>query len=116
MITKRVNFGRGTHGFDLEVAVLDGPRPRLRRFGGKEDELPALPTLQDAPVLSVLDLLDCLDTGREPELSSRKALATTELVFATYGSSRRCGRVTLLLEIDDSPLLTGLEEGLWKSA
>jgi hypothetical protein len=70
--------------------------------------------MQDATVLSVLDLLDCLDTGREPELSSRKALAATELIFATYESSRRRGRVTLPLEIDDSPLLAGLEEGWWK--
>jgi UDP-N-acetylglucosamine 3-dehydrogenase len=103
----------GTEG-RLEVSVLNGPRLRLRRFGGKEDELPDLPALQDATVLSVLDLLDCLDTGREPELSSRKALAATELIFATYESSRRRGRVTLPLEIDDSPLLTGLEQGLWK--
>jgi predicted dehydrogenase len=103
----------GTEG-RLEVSILDGPRLRLRRFGGKGDELPALPTMPDATVLSVLDLLDCLDTGREPELSSRKALAATELIFATYESSRRRGRVTLPLEIDDSPLITGLEEGLWK--
>jgi hypothetical protein len=65
-------------------------------------------------VLSVLDLLDCLETGREPELSSRKALRVTELIFATYESSRRRGRVTLPLEIDDSPLLTGLEQGYWQ--
>ena len=58
-------------------------------------------------------ITDCLDTGHEPQLSSRKALAATELIFATYESSRR-GRVTLPLEIEDLPLLAGLEEGLWK--
>jgi hypothetical protein len=57
---------------------------------------------------------DCLETGREPELSGRKALRTTELLFATYESSRCRGRVTLPLEIDDSPLLTRVEQGFWQ--
>jgi hypothetical protein len=64
----------------------------------------------------VLDLLECLESGKEPELSSRKALRATELIFATYESSRRRGRVTLPLEIEDSPLITGLEQGLWSPA
>jgi predicted dehydrogenase len=102
----------GTEG-RLEVSVLNGPRLRLRRFGGK-DEAPTLPQAEDATVLSVRDLLECLESGQEPELSSRKALAATELIFATYESSRRRGRVTLPLDIDDSPLLTGLKQGLWK--
>jgi predicted dehydrogenase len=103
----------GTEG-RLEVAVLNGPRLRLRRFGRHEDEVPALAETQDATVLSVLDLLECLETGREPELASRKALRATELIFATYESSRRRARVPLPLEIDDSPLLAGLESGLWR--
>jgi predicted dehydrogenase len=102
----------GTEG-RMEVAVLNGPRLRVRRFG-RGDEVPALAETQEATVLSVLDLLECLETGREPELASRKALRATELIFATYESSRRRGRVSLPLEIDDSPLLTGLEQGLWK--
>jgi hypothetical protein len=55
--------------------------------------------------LGVVDLIDALKTGREPELSARRALAATELIFATYESSRRRGRVDLPLTIDDSPLL-----------
>lgn len=102
----------GTEG-RIEVAVSDGPRLRLRRFG-QEDEIPELPSSQDATVLSVLDLLECLKTGREPELSSRRALRATELIFATYESSRRRGRVALPLEIEDSPLLAGLEQGFWQ--
>jgi UDP-N-acetylglucosamine 3-dehydrogenase len=105
----------GTEG-RIEVAVLNGPRLRVRRFGGRADEEPALPQTQDATVLSVLDLLECLQSGREPELSSRKALRATELIFATYESSRRRGRVALPLAIDDSPLLTGLEQGFWQQA
>jgi hypothetical protein len=61
--------------------------------------------------LSVLDLIDCLKTGREPVLSGRKALQATELIFATYESSRRRARIYLPLEIEDSPLLSMLETG-----
>ena len=51
------------------------------------------------------DAIDCLGNGREPVLSSRKALQATELIFATYESARRRARVTLPLQIDDSPLI-----------
>jgi UDP-N-acetylglucosamine 3-dehydrogenase len=51
----------------------------------------------------VLDLIDALKTGREPELSGHRALRATELIFATYESSRRGGRVELPLEPLESP-------------
>ncbi|MGB9753162.1 MAG: gfo/Idh/MocA family oxidoreductase [Roseiflexus castenholzii] len=53
---------------------------------------------------AILDLIDALSTGREPELSARRALRATEVIFASYESSRRRGRVDLPLTIDDSPL------------
>jgi UDP-N-acetylglucosamine 3-dehydrogenase len=53
---------------------------------------------------AVLDLIDALKTGREPALSARRALQATEVMFATYESSRRHGRVDLPLDIEDSPL------------
>lgn len=53
--------------------------------------------------LGVLDVIDALKTGREPELSARRALRATELIFATYESSRRGGRVELPLEPLASP-------------
>ena len=62
-------------------------------------------------VLSVLDLVDCVKTGRKPMLSGRKALQATELIFATYESSRRRGRINLPLDVDDSALLTMLAQG-----
>ena len=62
-------------------------------------------------VLSVLELLACLESGAEPRLSGRKALQATELIFATYESSRRRGRVVLPLDAEDSALITMLEEG-----
>mgnify|MGYP001119617708 CR=1 FL=1 len=61
--------------------------------------------------LAILDLIDALKTGREPELAGRKALQTSELIFATYESSRRRGRVDLPLEIEDSPFLSMLQSG-----
>lgn len=66
--------------------------------------------------LAVLDLIDALKAGREPETSARRALRATELIFGTYESSRRRGRVDLPLEIDDSPLLTMLDEGIVSQA
>ena len=58
----------------------------------------------------VLDLVDALKQGREPELAGRRALRATELIFASYESSRRRGRIDLPLEIDDSPLAAMLEQ------
>ncbi len=107
--------GMALHGSEgrILVHVSNGPRLRVRRFGQPSDEWPTLPDLPDATVLSVLNLLECLESGREPELSSRRALRATELIFATYESSRRRGRVMLPLELEDSALITGLQEGYW---
>jgi UDP-N-acetylglucosamine 3-dehydrogenase len=63
---------------------------------------------QDAIKHGVLDLVDALKNGREPELAGRRALRTTELIFATYESSRRRARVDMPLEIEDSPLIAML--------
>jgi len=52
----------------------------------------------------IADLIAAMEQGREPELSARKALRATEVIFATYESSRRRGRVDLPLTIDDAPL------------
>lgn len=60
---------------------------------------------------AVADLVAALDEKREPELSARRALQATEVIFATYESSRRRGRVDLPLTIEDSPLLAMLERG-----
>jgi predicted dehydrogenase len=75
--------------------------------GWQEIEVPGgqASDLEEPIRLGVLDLIDALKTGREPELSGRKALQATELIFATYESSRRRGRVELPLTIDDSPFL-----------
>ncbi len=61
----------------------------------------------------IADLLSCLENGAEPELSSHKAVRCTEVIFATYESSRRRGRVDLPLEQEDSAFLTLLAQGQW---
>lgn len=57
------------------------------------------------------DSLDALETGHEPELSWRKALRATEIIFAAYESVRRRARVNLPLTITDHPLLALLGPG-----
>jgi len=98
----------------IEVGGRDLPPVRLLRSGHtwSSPALDAGVSPRDATTQSVLDLVDALDTGREPELSGRKAMQATELIFATYESSRRRGKVVLPLDVDDSALLTMLDEGL----
>lgn len=59
----------------------------------------------------IADLLSSLEDESEPELSARKALDATEILFGTYESARRRGRVDLPLEIDDHPLEEMIEAG-----
>ncbi|MDA0746196.1 MAG: Gfo/Idh/MocA family oxidoreductase [bacterium] len=103
----------GTDGI-IELGERDQPAVRVLRPGEKWEvpDLTDLKSPHDATVLSILDLVDCLKTGCEPVLSGRKALQATELIFATYESSRRRARVDLPLDVEDSALLTMLEEGM----
>jgi UDP-N-acetylglucosamine 3-dehydrogenase len=104
----------GTAG-TIEVGVRDGPEVRLRSAerGGEWQEVDVEGRIHgnEHVVAAILDLVDALKSGREPELSARKALQATELIFATYESSRRRGRVDLPLQIEDSPFLSMLEAG-----
>ena len=100
-------------GEGLQLAAFDTTKPP-----GAELYQAANPAAAGLPLLlvghsmggtGVLDLVDALQTGREPMLAARKALQATELIFATYESSRKRGRVDLPLEIEDSPLLSMIE-------
>ena len=102
----------GTEGV-IEVGI--SPEIPLRMWGKGQPEWDCIELEEgihggDYVAQAVLDLIDALNMGREPELSARKALQTTELIFATYESSRRRGRVDLPLDIEDSPLLSMLAE------
>ena len=60
----------------------------------------------------VKNVVDCLETGAEPELSYKKALRASEIIFAFYESVRRHARVELPLEgVTDNPFVTLLAAG-----
>jgi predicted dehydrogenase len=104
----------GTEGV-IEVGVPDGPTLRVRRAGSREwgivdtgdETLHGLGFYERA----IADVIEALASGREPELSARRALNATEIIFAIYESSRRRGRVDLPLTISDHPLLAMVEVG-----
>jgi predicted dehydrogenase len=97
----------GTHGI-IEVGVTR--RPLLRMRGRGDSDWRTVETQETSLHgeehfdRAIENLADCLESGEEPILSARKALQTTEVIFATYESSRRRARVDLPLDIEDSPL------------
>jgi len=61
--------------------------------------------------------IDCLASGEEPEISHRKALRASEIIFAFYESVRRNARVSLPVSgFADSPFITMLQSGEFKQA
>ncbi len=112
--TDRVLTNRliGTQG-TIEVSTSRETPLRIWGKGHSEWQKPDIDVgISDLDLVQqgVHDLLDALESGREPELAGRRALQATELIFATYESSRRRGRVDLPLTIDDSPLLAMLAQ------
>jgi predicted dehydrogenase len=106
--------------------VVRGSEALVHRFGSNDirfaspyDTDPANwdhgidPAIFACTAAAVADLVDGLETGREPELSGRRGLAGAELIFATYESSRSRRRVTLPLDRHDNALLSGLAQGMW---
>ena len=105
-------------GADGIIEVWPGKRVSARhrgvRTGGRWDEVvepPRTPGHDRDTVAAVVELVDALDAGREPATAARRALQATEVIFATYESARRRGRVDLPLDVDDSPLLSMLQAG-----
>ena len=60
----------------------------------------------------VRDLIDSLESGREPELHHRKALRASEIIFALYESARSHARVELPMEYEGNACLDLIEERL----
>ena len=86
---------------------------RLLREGKRweEVELEECEVPGGATTLYLLDAIECLLEGRKSILDSENALQATELIFATYESSRRRGRIHLPLEAEDSALISMVEGG-----
>ena len=102
----------GTDGvIEVQMPVGNGQQVavRVRATGDADWRIPEVfPSDHPGPAGSVgaatADLLGCLETGAEPELSFKKALRATELIFATYESSRLGRRVELPLAAPDASL------------
>lgn len=108
----------GTRGI-IEVGVREpnskGDSVPLRILG-RGDGWQNVPTSEgldagEAVTRGILDAIDALQNNREPELSGRRALRATEVIFATYESSRRRGRVEMPLQAEDSALADLIAEG-----
>ncbi len=96
----------GTDGF-IEAALRTDPL-RIWAKGSSKWETVAPEgenSLEATVARGVMDAVESLKLGREPELSSRKVIKATELIFATYESARQSGRIDLPLVADDSTIL-----------
>lgn len=100
----------GTDGL-LEVRN-DAPHLRvLNGDGWQTIEQPDSLHGPDSVERAIADVVDSLATGREPLLAARNALRATEIIFATYESSRRRARVDLPLAVEDNAFLSMLTAG-----
>jgi predicted dehydrogenase len=94
----------GTEG-TIEVHG-QAPRVRIQRrrdFGWRSLDVPDGPDWQPVLDRAIADVVAALDEGREPELSSRGALPSTEVIFAAIESSRRRSRIDLPLTVETAP-------------
>ena len=100
----------GTDG-EIQVNPPGEASYRIRRAGDADWE-PVTHEGPDSVVAPAIEhLVDCLIEGSEPEISARRALSVTEIIFAVYESSRRRGRVDMPLDVEDNPLEAMVESG-----
>jgi UDP-N-acetylglucosamine 3-dehydrogenase len=103
----------GTEGM-IEILAYPGASLRLWNAGQAGWQTLDVAEGNDSPEYTrraVLDLLAALASGREPELSASRALKATELIFATYESSRRRARIDMPLQCDESPFQAMIASG-----
>lgn len=100
----------GTEGL-VEVR-WDAPHVRVLDKGGwRTVEQPDNLHGPDGVARAIADIVDAVASGRESMLSAHNALRATEVIFATYESSRRRGRVDLPLTVDDNAFTALLAQG-----
>jgi predicted dehydrogenase len=98
---------------DVGGEDIHGP-PSPGLLGSVKGRLPGFSQPTGSPSYverSVEEVVDALRAGREPEHLGAHALQATELIFASWESARRPGRVDLPLEIDGNPLEAMVESG-----
>ncbi|NLG50037.1 MAG: Gfo/Idh/MocA family oxidoreductase [Chloroflexi bacterium] len=107
---------QGTRGV-VEVGWGLNPGPMLRY---RSDDMPAWEVVDTQGEhlhgpgyieRAIADVVNALKTGGESELSIRRAINGTEIIFACYESSRRRARIDLPLDIDDSPIVSMIASG-----
>ena len=99
----------GSHGV-IEVGGESHLRVLGKGDGWREIAAPEGLHGSDSVRLAMNEFVEATRAGRLSQVSADKALRASELIFATYESSRRGGRVALPLEIEDSPLQALLDE------
>lgn len=103
----------GTTG-EIQIRPREGPSLRVRDHG---DQWETVETEDATPLHGAIEhIVSCLEAGTEPVLSADHALAATEVIFATWESARRRGRIELPLEIEDNPLADMVESGIFNPA
>ena len=97
----------------IEVRVKDGPALRVRSAGDSEWRVVDCENtpFYDAVEHAIRDVVRATFEEGESELRAENALRATELIFGTWESSRRRGRVDFPLEIEDNPLESMVESG-----
>jgi predicted dehydrogenase len=92
----------------------DAPPLRIRRDGDDEwEHVETEDGMHDWAFVdrAIAENIRCLSEDEKPELRAENALNATELIFATWESSRRRGRVDLPLDVEDNPLVEMVESG-----
>jgi predicted dehydrogenase len=102
----RVHGSKGFFAVDWDGKCLEA-----RVYDDPAWQLPVLAEGADNHMVGVVgDAVDALEAGIEPELSYKKALRASEVIFAFYESVRRHARVALPLQgVTDNPFVTMLE-------
>lgn len=104
----------GSNGF-LEISMYNPTRVRHINYE-KDEEVyeyanSSGPSDQYWIDNAIEEVVNSLAEGSESELSAKKALLTTEIIFAGYHSARERARIDLPLDITDNPLVSMLESG-----
>ncbi|HWA86996.1 MAG TPA: Gfo/Idh/MocA family oxidoreductase [Opitutus sp.] len=102
-------------GEDGVIEILfDAPWLRVRRAGQAAWEVVDTgENIHDDQAIyrGIAEIIACLDTGAVPQLASERALRATEVIFATYESSRRRARIDLPLAPGRCAMLSMIESG-----
>jgi len=113
----RIRRESGWKAFETNGEGIHGPTPsRLELLtNAAKRRLPLLSTSNthsgSYTKRSIAEVVGALEEGRPCEISGQSALRATELIFASWESSRRRARVDLPLEVDDNPLESMVETG-----